>query len=261
MEVVAILLIATALGVVWFSIARSLKRKSVNFILRHILGATVGCFAMVVLAVIFVATGLIDSDQSSQQEPVVAAAENSSAESAPTSAKVAQTTRSTPVEEKPQELAQEPEEADLGFTSSQFAANFNKAMDPFDLPFKAPANLAAKAGAVNDVFTLMLNDNIAVTGTVNKQSGMIKSLLLMGTGDGTAESGARVMLTALAMFVAARGDFSKEGNDAARETLTTLFEKQDAAEDRQARTYRSGIAYSIASPEGMGTWFTVSREN
>lgn len=261
MEVVATLLAFVALIAVWFVIARSMKRKNVHFILRHIFGAVVGTFAMVSAVAVFIAAGVIESSSDAEDEVVATASSdgvNTDTQVHPKPVVEAVQTPGIEQEQPKAQVASGEQGADLGFTAEEFYARFNNAVAPLDLPFKAPAKPTITSGQVKDSFTFMLDDYIGITGSINKHNSMINSLMLTGVGDGTADSGARIILTSAAMFMAATDDLSDSGKKAATDTLLRLFDKQKSSDDNIAKTYRSGLQFMIASPEGLGTWISVS---
>lgn len=250
METLGTAIVFATFAAVWIAFSRFLKNRNTGAIIRHVLGATAGAVTMVVMAGVLIAAGVLSPATGTNGSAAVEVAKTSQeSESVPE--------KTPPLPKEEALLETTTQTANMGITTQDFVSNFNKALAPLDMPFKAPSKPPVTAGAVNDVFNIALDDYISLIGTLDKRNGLIKNLTLIGTGDGTPESGVRIMSTTVAMFMAV-GDSSSDNNkDAAAKTLVRLFEKQEASGTDSASTNRSGLKFTITRSKQLGTWFSV----
>lgn len=152
-------------------------------------------------------------------------------------------TASAPTPEAPAESA----EQSLLFTPEQFAARFNALATASDKPWRINNIQVAKGS-----FKYMLNDHLGFVGDVG-QEGRVKGLVLLGSGDGTLDSGINVFM-AMAMTYCAATDTTdlKRCGPAMLELTNSFNDGGDAVE-----TINNNIKISFSRSEAMGSIMTV----
>lgn len=163
-----------------------------------------------------------------------------------------------PSESKPAQSASIPAataqevEKDLGITPDQYADHFNASMKAFDQPFRMKPKV--ESGPVNDTFTAHLNDRLAIIASIVKDTGKVRSVMLMGNGDGTAKSGLDVMSVALATISAAFPDLDRKqiGPE-----VMHLIKAVDTEADGQAERTLNGLKMYYVRNDVMGNVFGV----
>lgn len=88
----------------------------------------------------------------------------------------------------------------LGYDSEEFRKRFNEAGKRIQTKLSCE-ELVLSEGAVNDSFTVNLSKTIALVGTIDKKSKNLKTVTLIGAGDGTQESGF-LILQGIGQFIA-----------------------------------------------------------
>ena len=89
----------------------------------------------------------------------------------------------------------------LEITPADYQERFNRTMKDVELPFRA--KFKVKHLTVADSVSARLNDHLLLMGTVDKETGLLSSVMLIGNGDGTVTSGANLMLVGVAALTAA----------------------------------------------------------
>lgn len=113
-------------------------------------------------------------------------------------------------------------------------------------------------GEVNNTFKADVSKSIAFIGTLNKADNTVKELTMIGMGDGTASSGADILI-AMAALVGTM-EPSLTGNER-MEVLKKLGMMTDEDVMNLSKTYdHNGLHYFISSSEQMGIWFGVSKK-
>ncbi|VWD07564.1 hypothetical protein BLA17378_05676 [Burkholderia aenigmatica] len=92
-------------------------------------------------------------------------------------------------------------EKNLDMTPDQYAKNFNSIMAKLKEPFRIKPRV--EKGEAADSFKSALNDNLYVIGSVSKTTGKLISVVFMGAGDGTVESGANIIVVSTTALTAA----------------------------------------------------------
>lgn len=153
---------------------------------------------------------------------------------------------------KPEEKPAAPAEKDLGITPDEYAAHFNENMKILGQPFRIKPEV--KTGMVNDTFTVQLNDRLAIVGAVAKSSGKVKSVMLMGGGDGTMKSGVDIISVAVSVIAAAFPDIDRKqiGPE-----VMELIKQADANDKHEAEHILNGVKMYHARNEVMGNVFGV----
>jgi len=90
---------------------------------------------------------------------------------------------------------------DLDITPDQYAKNFNSIMAKLNEPFRIKPRV--EKGDKADSFKSALNENLYVIGAVSKTTGKLISVVFMGAGDGTDESGTNIIVASTVALTAA----------------------------------------------------------
>ncbi|HEU4471870.1 MAG TPA: hypothetical protein VFR58_12335 [Flavisolibacter sp.] len=149
-------------------------------------------------------------------------------------------------EQKGQFLFKAPEDFKTAFNTQAGASNINLEI----------GDVSTQEGEVNNTFNATINENLAIVGSVHKTNGTVQSIMMIGTGDGTAQSGANIILCMGAVIAAADPSIKPEGR---MEILKELGLMGDAdVMNLSTKTERNGIKYSINSNEVTGMILSVS---
>ncbi|WP_147301517.1 hypothetical protein [Kushneria indalinina] len=140
--------------------------------------------------------------------------------------------------------------SDLGFDAKTFAKRFNSAMADLNQPYRADGNV--DNSGVQGVFQEAFSEHLALTGTIKPQSGAVNGIIFMGTGDGTPESGARVMVVASGLVAATQDSMSPQD---AFEVVMSLLQSYDGG-DSVSQTL-NGVKYSYQRSDMFGNMLTV----
>ncbi|SPJ35233.1 hypothetical protein [Kushneria phyllosphaerae] len=140
--------------------------------------------------------------------------------------------------------------SDLGFDAKTFASRFNSAMADLGQPYRAEGNV--DNSGVQGVFQEMFSEHLAVTGTVKPESGAVNGVIFMGTGDGTQESGARVMVVASGVVAATQPDMSVQN---AFDVVMSLLQSYDGGE--AVSNTLNGVKYTYQRSDMIGNMLSV----
>lgn len=210
---------------------------------------------------LFAASGLIDVEDPSDapSHEALAQAEEDKAEPDPPSATKQE--GATPEPESRPDKSQEaaaaaslppPEaEATPGLTPEAYADRFNNHMARLDLDLRIDP--AVERGSVKDTFSAPVNQQLVVTGTVDKTSGQVESVMMIGQGDGTATSGARLIVVASV----ALASFNKQADLDAFNGLVTELVSAAQTGDGLAETRRQGVVYGLTLSQQIGAMFSA----
>ncbi|WP_212758503.1 hypothetical protein [Paenibacillus sinopodophylli] len=147
----------------------------------------------------------------------------------------------------------------IGMDVEDFKQAFNTASAEFDASFKIN-NISVEKGEVQNIFTVVFTDNLGLTGTVNKNDGLIREIIILGTGDGTMESGTDFILAMGVMIAATNPTLAQSARGDILADLGLMDENVDI-QNLDNSTIRNGIKYHITSSQEMGFWFITSDAN
>lgn len=140
--------------------------------------------------------------------------------------------------------------SDLGFDAKTFARRFNVSMTDLGQPYRAKGNV--DNSGVQGIFQEAFSEHLALTGTVKPQSGAVNGIIFMGTGDGTQESGARVMVVASGVVAATQPDMSAQN---AFDVMLSLIQSYDGGE--ASSKVLNGVEYTYQRSDIFGNMLTV----
>lgn len=282
-DIIAALIMLGALVGVWYWIANKFQQKGTGAITRHFAGFVCGIGALFVAGIVVAAMGLLDSESSSTK-PQAADTEHSSSEASSASAPAEidasdadnmaaqSSSEDSPASESLEAVDPEntPEASgnsiadrrdeiqagnDIGIDVETFTTRFNESMASLELPYRAKGNIPEMAeNHVQRSFDEALNDHLALMVTAKPRTDDIRDLMFVGTGDGTAKSGANVLMVAAAVFSATQESWPVGD---AIEMLADMAEQYQQQDAKVSRTL-NGIKYTYDKSDLIGNMFSVS---
>ncbi|SOC56445.1 hypothetical protein SAMN05421509_10744 [Chromohalobacter canadensis] len=282
-DIIAALIMLGALVGVWYWIANKFQQKGTGAITRHFAGFVCGIGALFVAGIVVAAMGLLDSE-SNATKPQAADTEHSSSESSAASAPAeidasdaenmaaqsssedlpaSEAVENVEPENKPNasgnSVADRRDEiqagSDIGVDVETFITRFNESMASLELPYRAKGNIPEMAeNHVQRSFDEAFNDHLALMVTAKPRTDDIRDLMFIGTGDGTAKSGANVLMVAAATFSATQESWPVGD---VIEMLADMTEKYHQQGTKVTRTL-NGLEYSYNQSDLLGNMFSVS---
>jgi hypothetical protein len=113
-------------------------------------------------------------------------------------------------------------------------------------------------GDVQNTFQLMMTKNVGLIGTVNKTDGSVKEITMIGTGDGTAQSGLEIMQGILCIIASADPSLLPAERGQLMKDLGIMDKKKDIHNLKASKDI-NGVHYWINSSELTGIMFGASR--
>jgi energy-coupling factor transporter transmembrane protein EcfT len=147
----------------------------------------------------------------------------------------------------------------FGFDSTEFSKRFNNSAKEFESNFRIN-NINIEDGTVYNTFQVMLNDNIGIIGTINKEDNSLREISALMRGDGTAQSGLDIMLTIGMLISVSNPDLLPDDRGNILKDLG-LLDKNVDINNLDGSTIRNGIKYGIMSSQELGIMFFISNAN
>lgn len=177
------------------------------------------------------------------------AAETKAPDPAPEEAKAAPSTTET---------ANESSDKYLFETVDDFKDAFNKHSEANDLGFTID-ELKMKKGEVKNSFQCMFTDNLGLVGSIDKSSGRVIEVMMLGSSDGTAKSSADLLLC-MGAIVATVDPGLEPGKRADVLRDLGLFDKNEDITNLSKKTVKDGIEYYIESSKMTGFIFGATKK-
>jgi len=146
----------------------------------------------------------------------------------------------------------------IGMNPEQLKTAFNKASKNIGIDLRI-GNFKIEEGAVQNTFKNSFTKNLSMVGMVNKKDGSVRSVTFIGAGDGTAKSGADIILSMGLTIMATNPELSEDDRGNILRELG-LMDGGDVF-NLNKDTIRNGIKYSLNTSKELGIWFTVSSAN
>jgi hypothetical protein len=112
-------------------------------------------------------------------------------------------------------------------------------------------------GEVQNTFQIMLNTNVGFIGAVNKSTGSVKEITMIGSGDGSANSGIDIM-QGMACVIGSADPSLAPGERGEILTALGILDKTKNIYNLQASKDVNGVHYWINSSELTGIMFGAS---
>jgi hypothetical protein len=109
-------------------------------------------------------------------------------------------------------------------------------------------------GDVCNSFTCTVRDRIEIIGQLNKNDNSVRSITMFASGNGTAESGAEIMMMMYALMAAADPSLSDQDKTEILRSLG-IFDAHEDANELSGSTVRNGIKYYISASGLLGIFF------
>ncbi len=139
----------------------------------------------------------------------------------------------------------------LGVTPEEFKVRFNGFTKELDLTMNIKS-LPIDPDSIIKNFEYYFSDDLFLVGTINKESGEVRGISFNGRGDGTTESGGKLLIGAAAVFAATQPDATVQTGGGILQKLG-LFEEGIDYENLDASTILNGLEYRVMSVKAMGT--------
>ncbi|WP_299291328.1 hypothetical protein [uncultured Mucilaginibacter sp.] len=141
-------------------------------------------------------------------------------------------------------------------STEEFKDAFNQYCASNQLDFRVNS-LKIKQNKSFSLFTYMLNENLGLTGNIDKSTGGIKEVAMFGTGDGTSTSGSNIILCMVAIIATVDPTIPAQSRYKILKKLK-LFDKNVNRLDMSQETLMNGIKYSYISNSIVGISFVAS---
>ncbi|NMM52052.1 hypothetical protein [Paenibacillus aquistagni] len=226
-------------------------------------------FWVIVVVLVFGIIGNTNSDQSATEVnktvPPAASSEDSlnkdsdNTETKQNSVDVDPKSQENEKIDKDQAVKKEFPLATIGLTPEEFKSSFNSSSEEFDSDLRIK-NISVQDGELQDTFQYMFTANLGIVGTVNKSGGKIRDVMLIGNGDGSAKSGADIVIAMGIIIAATNPELSTEDRGEVLKELG-LFDENVDVYNLDKNTVRNGIKYRIQGSEVIGIMFSAGDVN
>ena len=251
MKYALIVLAAVVITIVGWRLAfRNLRARGRHWFVGHLAGGGVGLVA----SLIFLILVLPDSEKSPSPS-LLGAAPATGVEHrppAPASDTAPSIASAVNLDTVATDIQPEASPASLDMSPDEYRERFNRLLDTLDLPFRAAFSVVE--GSINNVARASLNDHLGLVAVVDKETGQLKSVTLLGSGDGTVESGANILIVAVATLAAAtpNGSTKTVGPE-----VLELMKSFDEEADEPASRIVNGVKFSHMRTEEFGAFFSA----
>ncbi|MGF7050774.1 hypothetical protein J2T13_005324 [Paenibacillus sp. DS2015] len=150
----------------------------------------------------------------------------------------------------------EPITGTLGISVDQFTQAFNSSAKEFQTGLKI-SKLSIIPDDVNDNFIYVLVDNLSLQGIVDKTTGNLRQVTVTSRGDGSADSGADILLSIGVLIMATNPTLNTEDRGAIIRDIGFTDENTDFSNLNRS-TVRNGLQYQIESSDTTGIRFSIS---
>lgn len=142
----------------------------------------------------------------------------------------------------------------MGFSPKEFQARFNRQAIERKAEFRVTSTQLKALTEVADQWVYQFDNNLAFLAPVNRKDGTIRSLTYVARGDGSLESGAR-LLFALSLLV--RSVDPALTDKTANALVGNLM---DAAKNggKPIERVQNGVRYASATAEGVGFMVAIN---
>ncbi|MBD8594766.1 hypothetical protein IFT75_15230 [Pseudomonas sp. CFBP 8758] len=188
MDFVVFLAALIVWGVVWVQLYRMYRRRAWGWGVSQLVSGTLGTVAAFFVVVLALGVGLIEARQ---------AGETSDVSTPPAVEAVAEDTASEPVSASPPAASKT-----FGFDDKRYLERLKQTLKKAEHTSQIEAE-PVKRGEVNDSRSIMLSPLVGISLSLDKHSGQINAITVVGTGDGTHASGFEIILLTSAALSAA----------------------------------------------------------
>lgn len=119
-------------------------------------------------------------------------------------------------------------------------------------------DIEVQHGEVYNTFQCMFSKNLGLVGTVNKSDASLRELLMVGSGNGTIESGAEILLCMASIIATVDPALKPSERGQIIKKLGMLGDRDRDILNMSHKTKRNGITYTVNSSHMTGIIFSVS---
>lgn len=121
-------------------------------------------------------------------------------------------------------------------------------------------NVKIEEGSVNNTCTTELNNKIGLLFQINKEDNSIRSVTMIGQGDGTSKSGLNIFSTIGGLISASDKSLSPKERGNILKEIGLLSDIKNINE-YEGSTVKNGLKYFINSSEQIGIMFGIQNAN
>ncbi|GAV11934.1 hypothetical protein [Paenibacillus sp. NAIST15-1] len=220
--------------------------------------------ALIIVAGVF---GNTKSDQSVKKtenvQPVAASVDTNKKEpienKVATPQKQVNTNKNKDNDNKENDVKKEAPPATIGLSPEEFKKAFNNSAKEFKSDLRIN-KISVEKGELQDTFKYMFTNKLGIVGTVNKNGGKIRDVLLIGNGFGDQESAADIIISMGLIITVTNPEISTEDRGKILKELGLLDEGVDFT-TIDNNTVRNGIKYRVKGSEEIGIMFSAGDVN
>lgn len=146
--------------------------------------------------------------------------------------------------------------ATFNLTPRQYAKRFNKFSKELNLPFRLSPKVVK--GEEQDTFKELFNKNVGMVGLVNKKTGKLSGVILIGSGDGTVDSGSKIIFSTAAAIAAANPDGKL--SDVGKELVALINSSKDDT-GKPSLKLINGVRVSYSQNDQIGNMFALAPDS
>lgn len=235
MDFVVFLAALIVWGVVWVQLYRMYRKRARGWVVSQLVSGTLGTAAGFFVVVLALGVGLIEARQAGETSDV----------STPAAVEAVMEATPVAIEPEPAPAPQPPPSASktFGFNDERYLERLEQALKTVDHTRSIEAR-PIKEGEVNDSRSIVLSPVVSITLGLDKHSGHIKAITVIGVGDGTDVSGLEILMQASAALSAAVPGAS---------VSEVMKQMPSLLEEKPVRF--GNIRLSTMKMEALGTWF------
>ncbi len=113
-------------------------------------------------------------------------------------------------------------------------------------------------GEINNTFSYLFNDNLSVVGSLNKQDNSIKEIMFIGSGDGTATSGADILIIAASLISTCEPNLTQTQKDKILNNLG-FIDGSLLSSEAPKKAISNNISYTCTHNEVTGFNMFISK--
>lgn len=145
-------------------------------------------------------------------------------------------------------------------SAEDFKTNFNHFMSNDLNSDLLVGDVKKSTGKENDTFSIMLNSQIALLLQINKEDESLRSVMMIGQGDGTSKSGLNIMMVMGGIIAAVDPNLSQDERGKILRDIG-IFDKDFNISKAEGSTMKNGIKYFINTSDQIGVMFGAQNSN
>lgn len=229
MDFVVFLAALIVWGVVWVQLYRMYRKRALGWVMSQMVSGVMGTVAAFFVVVLALAIGVIEAPPARELEGL---------STPPVVETISEVTRSEPLSASTPSASKT-----FGFNDGQYLERLEQALKTVDHTRPVEARLVQE-GKVNNSRSIVLSPVVSITLGLDKHTGEVNAVTVIGVGNGTDASGIEILIQASAALSAAVPDASV---GAVMKHMPSLLGEKPV---------RFGnVRLSTMKMEALGTWF------